>query len=94
MLVSASLYWSVLWLLYGNALRAGGGVWVRVMTIFDECRRNRGSDPPQFTPAETTPTDARPGTAEKLEAMRLRALAGESLWHEDDLDLRTMEGGE
>ena|GEM_PF-4704503 len=39
---------------------------------------------PGFHPRVPEPTDARPGTQEKLAAMRERALRGEELWVEGD----------
>lgn len=34
------------------------------------------------------PTDARPGSAAKIDILHRRVIAGESLWHKDDKELK------
>jgi len=61
------------------------------MTIFDEIAGSPiRHEPPDYDATPTTPTTARPGTPEKLAEFRRRINAGEDLWHEDDMDLRTI----
>jgi hypothetical protein len=41
----------------------------------------------------TQPTEARPGSEEKLRVMAERLARGEQLFHADDMNLRCEEGG-
>ena len=51
--------------------------------------QKRYGDSFSYEPIEATkPTDAKPGSAEKIEAMRQRLERGESLWHDDDMELQ------
>lgn len=52
---------------------------------FDMKFRSENDRQPQlFTDEQPQPTDAIPGSPEKIEVLRLRYLKGEDLWHKDD----------
>lgn len=55
------------------------------MNVMEQIKKT-GDDGP-FTPRRCSkPTDCSPGSLEKIEVLRLRVLAGEELFHEDDRD--------
>lgn len=48
------------------------------------CAKNRGVDSYESQLTLPSPTDALPGTEEKLQVMIERAAKGQHLWHPDD----------